>query len=397
MIYKKICNKGLGVLLLLLILFEDFLASINPVFKIVDELIPIALFALLGGKTFKGNLKDTSKLNIFRFILISGALLTVFLLGICGNLIFVYQKKVAILTDIITVFKGFATYLLATFVFSEDILENNKRVLNILLRAVTISTVVVLALNYIYPLYPTYDERLGIVSQQLFFTAPTYLATFGVCLVVLLSRFLETYRGNLYYIGLASLLIGATLRSKGLMFIVVYAVLFIFIMIKNKRVTTKLIISIAIIGTLVGGYQINRYVSNPDWARPALMINSFKVANDHLPLGSGFATFATWESGKNYSPLYEKYGLNQIWGLQPDDYSFVGDTYWPAIIGQFGYIGLLLVLFVIWQIYKGISKEKNKYRYFQHICILVYLLILSTSETSFMSPVGPLLCLLLVI
>ena len=115
------------------------------------------------------------------------------------------------------------------------------------------------------------------------------------------------------------------------------------------------------------------------------------------PLGSGFATFATWESGESYSPLYERYGLNTIWGLQEDDYSFVGDTYWPAIIGQFGYFGLLLILMVIYKIYQTISLEGNKFKYFQRLVALVYLLILSTSETSFMSPVGPLLCLLMVI
>ena len=146
-----------------------------------------------------------------------------------------------------------------------------------------------------------------------------------------------------------------------------------------------MLIIIGCVGVLIGSTQMHKYISNPDWARSALMINSFNVANDHFPLGGGFATFATWESGESYSPLYEKYGLDQIWGLQPDDYGFVGDTYWPAIIGQFGYIGLALVLFAIVIIFLNISMEQNRFKYFQRMSVLAYLLILSTAETSFIT------------
>ena len=397
--FKKVVGIIIGLGLFNVILFADFLMQIHPIFKMIDELIPVVLgiYTVIKLIKYKFKLKDISHQQSINLWMICFCLVGVAILGILGNYVYAYQSLVPIVSDMIVVFKGFITYVCATLLFTDDILEDYKLIINILLRGITIAFALLVLMNYVYPIYPIEGERLGISSQQLMFSAPTYLATFGVCLVVLLSRFLGDYKGNIYFIILANLVIASTLRSKALMFIAVYFFLFVFLIIFNKKLTKKVILVIALLGVLVGGYQIKTYVENPDWARSALMINSFKVANDHFPLGSGFATFATWESGESYSPLYERYGLNTIWGLQEDDYSFVGDTYWPAIIGQFGYFGLLFILMVIYKIYQTISLEENKFKYFQRLVALVYLLILSTSETSFMSPVGPLLCLLMVI
>ena len=75
----------------------------------------------------------------------------------------------------------------------------------------------------------------------------------------------------------------------------------------------------------------------------------------------------------------------------------VGDTYWPAILGQFGFIGLISVVVILIMIYKNICINKDKYKYFQQLSILLYLLVLSTGETSFMSPIATLLCVIMAI
>ena len=382
---------------LIIILFSDFLAQISSVFKFTDELIPLFLGCCVIVKFFRGGGRLPNSKLTYNLIIMGCFLTGVALIGMVSNVIFHYQPFNSVLADAFIVFKGFLTYIFSCLLFTSDPFKDVRGTINTLLKGLTLGIFIVTLINYIYPIYPIEDQRMGIDSQKLMFTAPTYLATFGVCLVALLSRFLEEYKTNFYYIILANFIIASTLRSKGLMFIAIYVLLFFFLIIKKKRLTKKMLIIIGCVGVLIGSTQMHKYISNPDWARSALMINSFNVANDHFPLGGGFATFATWESGESYSPLYEKYGLDQIWGLQPDDYGFVGDTYWPAIIGQFGYIGLALVLFAIVIIFLNISMEQNRFKYFQRMSVLAYLLILSTAETSFMSPVGPLLCLLLVI
>ena len=387
----------IGVIFLLIILFADFLSQIFPLFKFIDELIPVILGGLLLLKVFRKKFSKKNNKILYNTLIISICLIIVGTIGVLGNLIYDYQSFSSIISDLIVVFKGFVTYVLATFLFTDDVFEENKVLINTIIRGITVAFFILIIINSIYPIYAIEDQRFGISSQKLMFSAPTYLATFGVCLVVLLSRFLGDYKGNFYYIIMANVIIAATLRSKGLMFIAVYIFLFIYLIIKKKKLSKKMILAIGVLSLLVGGAQMFRYLSNPDWARSVLMINSFNVANDHFPLGSGFATFATWESGESYSPVYEHYGIDTIWGIQPDNYSFIGDTYWPAIIGQFGYIGLIFVLIIIFKIYQNISLEKNRFKYFQRLNVLIYLLILSTSETSFMSPVGPILCLLMVI
>lgn len=84
-------------------------------------------------------------------------------------------------------------------------------------------------------------------------------------------------------------------------------------------------------------------------ARTALSVKCFTVAKDYFPWGSGIGTFASKPAYDSYSPLYYKYNLSGIRGLEPyagkgDFPSFLLDTYWPHIIGEFGSFGTLLFL-----------------------------------------------------
>ena len=84
-------------------------------------------------------------------------------------------------------------------------------------------------------------------------------------------------------------------------------------------------------------------------ARTALTAKSFVIANDYFPWGSGIGTFASAPAAERYSPLYYKYDLYTVRGLEPfagegSVTTFLLDTYWPHIIAEFGYIGTLLFL-----------------------------------------------------
>ena len=66
---------------------------------------------------------------------------------------------------------------------------------------------------------------------------------------------------------------------------------------------------------------------------------------------------------------------------------FVADTFWPMIIGQFGFIGLAIYTFIIYKIYRNIKNNDNLYYYFGQILLLLYLLVLSVAEASFSGPI----------
>lgn len=67
---------------------------------------------------------------------------------------------------------------------------------------------------------------------------------------------------------------------------------------------------------------------------------------DHLPFGTGLASYATYASGTYYSPLYYKYGLSGYHGMSPHFYEYIADTYFP-VLAQFGIVGVFL-FFAFW-------------------------------------------------
>ena len=386
-------------ILFLMLLFQNILEQYIAIFKFFDESLIGVLFIVYLYKQFIVGIKLNKEIEelIKNNMMIAIAMVIILIVGLSGNIIYKYQNISAIIADIILVFKGFITYVLASIIFCDVSFEKYYKYINTTLRIIVVISTVMILINYPLNIFPIKDIRYGLPSQRLFFSEPTYLATVAISIIVLLTLLIKKYSKNIYYIAAMIIVVVSTLRSKAIIFIAIYLVLYYLIIFREFRLNKKLIIVIALVGILVGSVKVGTYLSNRDWARPALMLNSLKISDDHFPIGGGFATFATWNSGVHYSPLYYAYNLNNTWGLQPDFYMFVGDTYWPAILGQFGYIGLACVIFILFKIYKNITLNKCKFKYFEQLSILIYLLILSTADTSFMSPIASLLCLLIAI
>lgn len=398
---KELSVKGFILIfsLFLILLFQNILEQYINILKYFDEGLVVLLFISAIYKVFRDrrDLIENNENLVQNNLIILFCMIIMFVVGIAANIIYKYQVAPAILADILLVFKGFISYLSITIIFNNISLVKYSKIINNTLRGISVLGFIMILINYFFNIFPIKDIRFGLASQRLLFTEPTYLATFAISVMILLTFFIKSYKKNIYFSILMSIVVCSTLRSKAIMFIAIYLFLYRLIVIKNFRLNTKSIVGVGIVAAIAGGNQIFRYLSNIDWARPRLMIKSFEVAMDHFPVGGGFATFATWNSGVYYSPLYYKYDLSNTWGLQPDFYMFVGDTYWPAILGQFGFLGLISILVILIMIYKNICINEDKYKYFQQLSILLYLLLLSTGETSFMSPVATLLCVIMAI
>ena len=85
-------------------------------------------------------------------------------------------------------------------------------------------------------------------------------------------------------------------------------------------------------------------MSNDDLARPMTYKTSLKILFDYWPFGSGMGSFACNGAWQYYSPLYFKYNLDGIWGLNPNAGGFICDAYYPTL-AQFGFVG---VFFFCW-------------------------------------------------
>jgi hypothetical protein len=96
---------------------------------------------------------------------------------------------------------------------------------------------------------------------------------------------------------------------------------------------------------ITGGFGSER-TPTEYYARMALYYFSLQLFMDYFPFGTGFGTYATYASGTDYSPVYIKYGMQNMHGLTKNAPDFIADTYFPAL-AQFGITGVIL-FFAFW-------------------------------------------------
>ncbi len=161
----------------------------------------------------------------------------------------------------------------------------------------------------------------------------------------------------------------------------------------NKKNTT--LFALASIAVIIAAWsKINFYfieggIGNPRdaydyYARAALYYFSTDIFKDYFPFGSGFATYATFASGKYYSHIYNDYGMDAMHGLTARQPDFIADTYYPAL-AQFGVAGAIL-FFTFWgvltkKVVKAFDKSNMK-DFTINILIVLFFLIECTSDAT---------------
>ena len=384
LVKRNEAKKFIFILLLFIQVFEYALFMVSPAFKSIDEAISaISMIYLF--------ITVTTTRSIFlkyevKFIFY---LTLVVIIGIASNIMFKYQPLRSVVSDIIIFSKFIFGYFLSRFLLRNIHLGNIKRIVVKICRGCAVFLSATLVINIFTNILPHfYEFRFFTYAQQLFFGHPTYMGSTSVALMTLLIGFREEGKSNISYILMCMLVAFFSFRFKILVFLGFFVV-FMYYESKRRQIGKIVIIVIAIAGIAFSYQQIRYYyLENTDFARSALTMTSFKIANDHFPFGSGFAAFGSYQSGINYSPIYHKYGIDHIWGMTRKEIYFISDNFWPMIIGQFGYIGLLFFVLFILSLISLINRLKaiSYSYYYSALSCIVYLLISSTSESSFVQP-----------
>ncbi len=150
---------------------------------------------------------------------------------------------------------------------------------------------------------------------------------------------------------------------------------------------------------LTGGTGIYDLSIIDSYARPVLYITGSKILLDHLPFGTGLASFGSFMSGEHYSEVYHEYGINTVYGLSEHMPDFICDTFYPSL-AQFGVVGVILFIAFWVYIYSKIKYylciDGNTYRYCYAIgvSLIAFILIESTAATTFVQTTG-MQCMLL--
>lgn len=367
--------------LISLLIFYGFLSKyVSKVFNYIDEVMVLFLifgmiYALIKKQKIVFN-KNEKAIIFITFLL--------FIIGGTGNLISGYQNSIIhILIDAFSFLKFPMTYICLTKIIETNAYKINKRIYEktiIFCKIITIIIFLLVISNYIFKLNIAPGHgRYGLLSYSLG-GHPTFAA--AVCCFIA-SIFMIKPSNNYIWIVVNILLCAATLRTKA----IAWGVLIILFLIvyKEEKINTKKIIKMCtlggIIALLLGFNSIKFYFLDQSGSRNNALVGAIKIANQYLPIGSGYATFGTLSSINSYSEAYFFTGLSDKWGFMKDAGSFVGDGGWATEIGQFGYLGTLCCVIYIIHIFKDV-KEKNKNNISCYVSILLYMLIASTSETT---------------
>lgn len=390
---NKKLTEWFPIIIVILLIFQNVLQSIIGVFRYYDEFF-LLIFLLNIPKIIKEKKYKVSQSDK----LIIAAHIVILVTGLLGNVLFQYQNIKYVCQDILTCLKFWAALYYFKIIFSQYGLEKNKKLYKILIWIIY-GLCILSILNYLSNIFP-YEIRYGIKSNQNIFGHPTYLCASSVFIYLLisLSTVIEKKEKTKFMIA-TLLIITSTLRSKAFVFVALASLLYYMIVIKRKKITTKILVAAAIASSLICLNQIRFYFFNPSdiTARSALVTTSIKIANDHFPIGSGFGTFGSNASKINYSPIYQKYEINNVWGMTQTDGAFISDNFWPMIIGQFGYIGFAAFIVLIITIFNLIQKTYNNdiHMYYGSIMAFLYLLISSTTESAFVNPLAIMFALII--
>lgn len=355
----------------LLLFFQIYLQNIIYPFQYLDELVTVFFLMKIALHGIK------NKLTKFDISLLVNILLIVFV-GILSNIIAGVQLGwKPILTDMGNTFKVFIVYWGAKEILSKGV--NKKRIVSTLACFVNVFVwiaFVCLILHELHIISMGNDVRYGMRSFRFinYNAGQLSMMFYYIMLVLTLDASWKTRKLSISTV-MALIVWCSTLRSRAFMYCAIYLFLY-WIIIKQKQkleFSLKTIVPTVGILYLFAVDQFETYFSNTATARSNLLRYGIETMKRFFPLGSGFATYGTDAAAKYYSKLYVKYGFDHVYGLSRDNTMFARDTYWPAIAAQFGIVGFILMVLLLWKLFKDILKQAkgDPYSYFLALFICI--------------------------
>lgn len=376
----------LGVLVLLV--FQNPLEAVWAPVTYLDELFALMFFPLFLVRLVRGR---TPFVFTRRQIAITVLLLLVLVTGFVGYGLHQYQPLWNTLCDAYVNVKFYLAMGVGFLLFERCDFERVEREILPWLHLITGILFVLCLLDLVFHLYPG-GSRWGFRSVQLFYNAYSGLVAQVTFLCVVYLRLYEYGQKRILpWLGMLCFVLMCTLRFKAACVIFCVILIWWFIC-RRKKILSP--VAWGILGggvAVIGAPQVLFYYYKglqEHFARPILMLASVQLGIDYFPFGTGWGTIGSHFSISPYSPVYEMYRLNEVWGLSENYSQFISDNFWPMILGQCGVIGLGLYVAVVVLLASAILElgKRNVYAYGAGLLILIYLLMSSTSESAFVGP-----------
>lgn len=377
----------LFIIVLYLFTFEFALMQYVSVAKYWDEIYALLFVPLFIRRFMKKQIVRKSDFLIFFSAVVYVCI------GLLGNALFQLQGIAAIVSDILLNLKFFLGIYTTVYLFGDlDYHEYGTQIKGHVKLIIAVLTILVLA-DEVIKYFPSYEERYGIRSEQLFFGHPTGLSSVGFFLALLMCLFYEKKTKDKFFLLASCFLVASTMRFKALAVVAILLLLYIIVEVMDRKLTWKGFCLCGLGGLAIGWQQFSGYFLQKNSmvnARGALTYKGFEIAQSYFPIGTGLGTFASAPSADHYSQVYRIFGISDVYGLTSDNPILMSDVFWPMILGQTGYLGLIVYIGLIILIAVKVLKvfKLNKNFYLAGLGAIAYLLVSSTAESAFVNPLS---------
>lgn len=390
----KISVKNLMWLIIINLAFlQNALLSITPFFRYFDELVTLFFVVFIAL-----NMRRLSKEHIRIF----ACLFAVIILGLIGNLSSdVGRTTRGIVLDILYFAKIYICLVGSSLYFQKKGgIRDISRTLSVELHVFITVGLLLAIVSQFSNIGMTHGYRFGFRAFQYIYSSPGMLSQYCIFFLIILTIDLENKGSKIYKYFHILLLFALWLSSGRTRGIAVMLVWFFFITITNtkaynddsyidarsrvrKLMKPRYIVFAVTAILFIGWDQIQYYLgSESTAARSLLLRGGITIMRDYFPFGAGFATFGTEMAATDYSPLYYRYGLNTHWALTEGGGELT-DCFWPAVGAEFGLIGLIMMVALVWLLSKQLIHESRNHKYclIASITYVIYLLISSTATS----------------
>lgn len=354
--------------LLLFIIVFSFLISPILAFCGIGEISALSfldeILAVMASAYIFFNFKNLTKIER-RIVVLSFFLL---LIGFLGTLKYHYQSDLFYCAlDAFACIKCFVVYVWAKHYIGAMNFKRKVKFIKILYRWVAVFIVAAFFCGVISSFSDvgmSEGYRFGLRGFSFIYNTAAELSNnfYLFLFFLVLGALVSSKKTKAQIVVLFALIIWCmTLKSRALLFVALFVFMYYYIVMKKRQLKLNVVsIVIAVFMALfITGSRLEETYNNDAQPRTLLMLYGVKTMQDHFPLGAGFGSYGTDVACKRYSPLYYKYGFQYAYGLNPEDTRFAHDCYWPAIMGEFGIGGVILVLLILFNMYKDIIRTYN--------------------------------------
>lgn len=377
------CRSLFLAFIILLLYFENYLQNIFHVVGYLDEAV-----ALWGLAYFVIHIKGSDKRN--GILVIFAIFLIVF--GVLCNVIFQLQPhKIAIIEDIISVFKflfvylGFREYKRQHGVYTHDIVRTLMPIIKMHVLVLMICALINLVHDSGFAAAGSDYIRYGLREFAFIYGTPGHVINQMTYSLLLFN--VQDRKENKKWSVVCLIIMAATLKTRAFMLILIYIVLWYLILYrKKKRLHTEIILVLLLVA-LAGYSQFEFYFLDGITPRSRFISAAVQIVRTYFPFGIGFATFGSSGAAEYYSGMYYKLGWSNLRGMSPLSTEFLNDNYYPMIFAQFGVIGGGIFIFLIFQFCRTIWKTIDRNSAITKFISLFYILdiLLSSVQSSYLA------------